>query len=125
MQDHENPTTAAGPWLPFFRETDVTTIGEEWPTYLIEKWERNDIGEQRFTGEVRTYGADTFAACLASPAFHEALAAALDNHEPPTKSNEWVRHERGDSCPHCDPAIIAAMTKEQKKSSGWLGYRAV
>lgn len=44
-------------WLPFFRERDVTYLGSEWPVYLIEKWERNAVGEERFTGQSRTYTA--------------------------------------------------------------------
>ena len=35
-------------WLPHWRTTEILTVGAEWPSYLVEKWERNGIGEERF-----------------------------------------------------------------------------
>ncbi len=36
-------------WLPRFVERPIQTFGEEWPAYyLVEKWERNERGEQRY-----------------------------------------------------------------------------
>lgn len=32
----------------------VTAMGDHWPTYNVEKWERNEIGETRYI-ESRTY----------------------------------------------------------------------
>lgn len=43
-------------WVPFFRQHDVTGLGETWPSFIVEKWERNEIGEERFTRETRVYG---------------------------------------------------------------------
>lgn len=42
-------------WLPYFEWTDLTVMGEDWPTYSVARWERNEIGETRFTGEARIY----------------------------------------------------------------------
>jgi len=42
-------------WLPYFEQHEVTTMGEEWPSYIVTKWERNQIGETRFTGQSRLY----------------------------------------------------------------------
>lgn len=42
-------------WVPYFESTEVLLLGDEWPTYVVSKWERNQLGETRFTGETRTY----------------------------------------------------------------------
>ena len=42
-------------WLPEFHQTMVEVMGQEWPDLIIEKWERNGIGETRFV-ESRFYG---------------------------------------------------------------------
>lgn len=44
-------------WLRFYRTVDVTVFGDDWPVWLVSRWERNGIGEERFTGEARVYKA--------------------------------------------------------------------
>lgn len=36
-------------WLPEFSLTPINTMGSAWPdAVIVEKWERNDIGERRW-----------------------------------------------------------------------------
>jgi len=49
-------TESHGSWLPRFETVDCTTIGDEWPTYIVQRWEENEIGERRFV-DARTYRA--------------------------------------------------------------------
>jgi len=68
-------------WLPDFEVTIVEVMGQEWPTaYLVSKWERNAIGERRFTGETRTYRDAA------------TLRAALDELRPLAKSGASRAH---------------------------------
>ena len=42
-------------WLPYWEWREFFIVGDEWPTVVGEKWERNSLGETRWTGESRTY----------------------------------------------------------------------
>lgn len=41
-------------WIPEYHVQKIETIGADWPMVLVEKWEKNAIGERRFI-EVRNY----------------------------------------------------------------------
>lgn len=41
-------------WFPDYDVHTVEVMGQEWPDLIVEKWERNSIGERRFV-ESRTY----------------------------------------------------------------------
>ena len=42
-------------WMPYYDSTEATAFGEDWPVWIVARWERNAIGETRFTGETRVY----------------------------------------------------------------------
>ena len=35
-------------WIAYFESRQEMTEGSEWPFYIIDKWERNELGETRF-----------------------------------------------------------------------------
>jgi hypothetical protein len=35
-------------WLPYFVGREEMEAGADWPFYVVEKWERNEIGETRY-----------------------------------------------------------------------------
>jgi len=56
----EPPSEATDPrtsvWMVDFEVTSIEMHGHEWPDVLVQKWERNEIGERRFV-ESRIYSA--------------------------------------------------------------------
>ena len=42
-------------WMPYYDSTEATAFGDGWPVWIVARWERNGIGETRFTGETRVY----------------------------------------------------------------------
>ena len=34
-------------WMPEYETTVIEYLGDKWPDILVEKWERNGIGERR------------------------------------------------------------------------------
>lgn len=39
-------------WLPDWRTELIEVYGQEWPDVLVEKWERNELGELRYITSV-------------------------------------------------------------------------
>lgn len=37
-------------WVPYFTIEEVSEMGQEWPSVLVNKWEENYRGERRFVG---------------------------------------------------------------------------
>lgn len=49
-----------GVWIPEYETTTEEVMGQEWPLVVVQKWERNGIGERRYVG-TRIYSAPTEA----------------------------------------------------------------
>jgi hypothetical protein len=65
-------------WTPYFETREVFTMGAAWPSYIVEKWERNEIGEVRFTGQSRTAQIESAARAAALREVAEKVAALPD-----------------------------------------------
>ena len=44
----------AAAWVTYYETRLIEDMSDRWPVVLVEKWERNDIGERRFV-ESRQY----------------------------------------------------------------------
>lgn len=39
-------------WVPYFESHEVILSGADWPSYRVQKWERNEIGETRYVDTI-------------------------------------------------------------------------
>jgi hypothetical protein len=70
-------------WVPYYDQTDATVFGDDWPVWIVARWERNGIGETRFTGETRVYwplGVDTLARAIAQ--LHDVTPEHVEGDPP-------------------------------------------